>query len=145
MTTARVKLDTHKVITNQELIDEAQRVLRPYQTQDGRLHADVGAALLSRNGKIYTGVCVDTPSWGLCAERSAIAAMITDGEYRIEKIVAVWTDEKTNTLYVVPPCGICREFMRQIDQQNLETEVVLGANNPKRLKELLPFHEWPDR
>jgi cytidine deaminase len=71
--------------------------------------------------------------------------MITDGEYRIEKIVAVWTDEKTNTLYVVPPCGICREFMRQIDQQNLETEVVLGANNPKRLKELLPFHEWPDR
>lgn len=131
------------LMTNEELIAEAAKVLRPNKTRDGRLHGDVGAALISSSGKIYKGVCVDTASWGLCAERSAIAAMITDGEYKIDKIVAVWRDENTGTLYVLPPCGICREFMRQIDPENLETEVVVGENNLKKLKDLLPFSAWP--
>lgn len=129
-------------MTTEELINAAEKVLRPYKTHDGRLHGDVGAALISGNGKIYTGVCVDTAGWGLCAERSAIAAMITDGEYKIDKIVAIWKDENTGQLYVLAPCGICREFMRQIDQQNLDTEVVLGKDDVKQLKDLLPFYEW---
>lgn len=130
-------------MTNEDLIHQAEKVLKPYKTIDGRLHGDVGAVVLSKNAKTYTGVCVDTSSWGLCAERSALAAMITDGEYKFDKVVAVWRDDKTGKLHVLPPCGVCREFMRQIDQTNLESEVILGKEETKKLKELIPNHEWP--
>ena len=130
-------------MTNQELIHEAEKVIFPHKTDNGRFHGDVGAALISKKGKLFLGTCIDTPGWGFCAERSAIAAMITDREYIINKIVAVWKDEKSNKLYVLPPCGICREFMRQINPENLETDIILGKDKVKKLKDLIPFHEWP--
>lgn len=132
-----------QMISNDELISAAERVLKPYTTTDGRLFGDVGAALVSASGKVYTGVCVDTASWGLCAERSAMAAMITDGEYLVAKVVAVWKDPGSGSLHALPPCGVCREFLRQVDARNLETEIVLDRDHTKRLHELLPHHEWP--
>ena len=55
----------------------------------------VSAAVLSAKGNIYTGVCIDTAcSLGICAERNAIANMITNGESQIIKIVAVMPDGK---------------------------------------------------
>jgi cytidine deaminase len=131
-------------VDSNELIQIAEQKLKPYQTEDGRLHGDVAAAVLSKNGKIYTGVCVDTAGWGLCAERSAIASMITDGCYQIESVVAVWRDDKTNKLYVLPPCGICRDFMQNSDKSNLKANIILGRKELKKLGELLPCHEWPD-
>jgi cytidine deaminase len=70
--------------------------------------------------------------------------MVTAGEYRIAKIVAVWRDERTGELFVVPPCGRCREFIRQIDEANLGTEVVLGPDTSLKLHDLLPHHAWPE-
>jgi cytidine deaminase len=128
---------------NKELIERAASLIRRHQTGDGRLHGDVGAVVLSARGNVYGGVCVDTASWGLCAERSAIAAMITAGEYRLQKVVAVWQNEKTGKLHVLPPCGVCREFMRQIDGHNLEAEIVLGLATSRSLRELIPEHKWP--
>ena len=130
-------------MTNDELIARAEKVLKPHTTKDGRLFGDVAAALISDQDKVYLGVCADTAGWGLCAERSAIAAMITDGQYRIKKIVGVWRDEKDGKLYVLPPCGVCREIIRRIDEDNLESEVILGRNDSLKLKELLPRYEWP--
>ena len=69
--------------------------------------------------------------------------MITAGEYRIQKIVAVWRDERNGKLSVLPPCGICREFMRSIDENNLEAEILLGRSKSVKLKELVPCWEWP--
>jgi cytidine deaminase len=69
--------------------------------------------------------------------------MVTAGEYRIAQIVAVWKDD-AGTTYVLPPCGRCRELMRQIDPGNLDAEVVLGPDRAVRLRELLPYHEWPE-
>ncbi|WP_241028283.1 hypothetical protein [Streptomyces verrucosisporus] len=46
-------------------------------------------------------------------------------------------------LRVVPPCGRYREFIRQIGPGNLDTEVVLGPRHSRRLRELLPYQEWP--
>ena len=67
----------------------------------------VSAAVLSSKGNIYTGVCIDTAcSLGMCAERNAIANMITNGESQILKMVAVMPDGKAGM-----PCGACREFM----------------------------------
>lgn len=108
-----------------------------------RLFGDVAAALETRDGNRYTGVCIDTPSGtGFCAAHAAVAAMVTAGEYRIARIVAVWRDD-ARALYVLPPCGRCREFMRQVDSSNIETQVILGHGRSAALSELLPAHEWP--
>jgi cytidine deaminase len=125
------------------LIETAIGCLNPHVGPDDKLFGDVGAALVSGRGRVFTGVCVDTASWGLCAERSAIAAMVTAGEYRIETIVAVWRDERDSKVYVLPPCGHCREFMRKVDAANLDTEVILSRDTSARLSALLPAHEWP--
>lgn len=131
-------------IETMELIEIAAGKLRRYHTADGRLHGDVAAALVSKDGKVHVGVCVDTPGWGLCAERSAIASMVTDGCYQIEKIVGVWRDDETGKLHVLAPCGICRQFMRDIDESNLETDVILGKTDIRKLKDLIPYYERPD-
>lgn len=129
--------------SNRALIEQAASLLNPHRTPDGRLFADVGAVVVSAAGKVFEGVCIDVASWGICAERSAIAAMVTAGEYRIQQVVAVWRDPETAKLHVLPPCGHCREFMRQVDSGNLATEVILGLETVKTLAELLPEHEWP--
>jgi cytidine deaminase len=130
--------------SNEELIQAARAALNPRAVGD-RLFGDVAAAVVTTKGNRYLGVCIDTASGtGFCAEHSAIAAMVTAGEYQIARIVAVWTDEKGG-LYVLPPCGRCREFIRQIDAANIDAEVILGRDRSARLRELLPLNEWPDR
>lgn len=88
-------------VENAELIRIATDILNP-QVVEGRLFGDVGAALLTEDGHIYTGVSIDTPSWGLCAERSAIAAMITARHYRIKKVVAIWRDNRSGSSTYCP-------------------------------------------
>ena len=70
--------------------------------------------------------------------------MVTAGEHRIDRIVAVWRDD-SGRLYVLPPCGRCREFMRQVDPENLGTRVVLGREEAVELSELLPVTDGPSR
>ena len=122
-------------LTNHELIAKAKTVLKPRELWLENSAGDVACALLSSKGNLYLGVCIDISSGiGFCAEHSAIAAMITAGESRIEKIVAVWGE---NT--VLPPCGRCRELMYQIDEGNLDsTDVVLGENTVIKLRDLMP-------
>ncbi|MEK6947585.1 MAG: cytidine deaminase [Nanoarchaeota archaeon] len=124
-------------ISNKELIEKAKSVIKSRRIKHGYLVGDVGCALLSDEGRIYLGVCMDVSSGiGFCAEHAAIAAMVTNGEHKIKKIVAVLEDGK-----IIPPCGRCREFINQIHRQNKNTEVILGKNKVARLKELLP-HPW---
>lgn len=127
---------------NAELIRAAEDVLHSKRVGD-RLFGDVAAALITQAGNRYRGVCIDTPSGtGFCAEHSAIAAMVTAGEYEIARIVAVWRDD-AGRLHVLPPCGRCRELIRQVDPANLDTEVVLGLDRSVPLRALLPAWEWP--
>ena len=98
----------------------------------------VSAAVLSSKGNIYTGVCIDTAcSLGMCAERNAIANMITNGESKIIKMVAVMPDGNAGM-----PCGACREFMMQLDKTAGETKILCNYETKKviRLKSLTP--EW---
>lgn len=128
--------------SNWDLILSAADVLNPRRSGD-RLFGNVASVLVAASGTHYSGVCIDTGSGtGCCAEHSAIAAMVTAGEYRIDKIVAVWRDD-SDRLYVLPPCGRCREFIRQIDHANLDAEVVLDRDRSATLRELLPEHDWP--
>ena len=98
----------------------------------------VCAALLTEKGNIYTGVCIDTAcSLGMCAERNAIANMITHGESHIKKIAAVMPDGKAGM-----PCGACREFMMQLDECAGEIEILCDyeTKGTVKLKALLP--DW---
>jgi cytidine deaminase len=124
--------------TSNALIARAAAVVMPRKVGD-YLVGDVGAALVTDQGHVYVGVCIDAASgMGFCAEHSAIAAMVTAGEFAIKRIVAVWKDE-AGAIYVLPPCGRCREFIRQIDESNLDAEVIVGEGEVVRLSELLPM------
>lgn len=99
----------------------------------------VAAAVLSESGMIYTGVCIDTCSTlGICAERNAIFNMITNGEHKIKKVIAVMPDGKTGA-----PCGACRELMVQLmpeDYRDVEIMLDYEAGKVITLGELTP--EW---
>ena len=99
----------------------------------------VAAAVLSDSGKIYTGVCVDTASTlGICAERNAIFNMITNGESRITRVIAVMPDGNSGA-----PCGACRELMVQLmpdDYKDIEIMIDYNAGRVVTLGEITP--EW---
>jgi cytidine deaminase len=124
-------------ITNEELIKKARSVVKSRKIRHGFVVGDVGSALVTDKGNIYLGTCIDTISgMGFCAEQSAIAAMLTHGEHRIKQIVAVNKEG-----IPIPPCGRCREFIHQIHEKNLATEVILGRNKVIKLEKLLPY-QW---
>ncbi len=116
-----------------ELVKIAEATLNPRQLSESSYAGSVAAAILTDKGNVYQGVCIDTPcSMGFCAEHAAIAAMITAGESRVLKLVAVSRESG-----IVPPCGRCREFLYQINYDNLGCEVLL-KNRTVTLEELLP-------
>ena len=124
-------------ITNKDLIEKARSITKSKKIKHAYIVGDVGCALLTDKGNIYLGVCMDVSSGiGFCAEHAAIASMVTHGEHKIKKIVAVSENGK-----ILPPCGRCREFINQIHEQNRMTEVIIGKNKVVKLKELLP-HSW---
>ena len=124
-------------MTFDELYIQAKSVLNPRKLSDSAEAGGVGAALLSESGKIYKGVCIDTAcSMGFCAEHAAAAAMITAGESRVLKMIAVGSDGR-----IMPPCGRCREFISQIHSDNLQTEVLVSQGTIVTLRDLLPY-DW---
>jgi len=109
------------------------RIISPFIEAGG-----VAAAILTKKGNIYIGVCIDTASTlGMCAERNAIANMITNGESQIEKVLAIMPDGSIGS-----PCGACREYMMQLDKDSGSIEILLDFKNKKTitLKELIP--DW---
>lgn len=117
------------------LYDTAKAVINPKKISAQICSGGVGAAVLTRNGNIYTGVNIDTDcSLGMCAERNAISTMITAGEFEIAKIVAV--NKKGQ---ILPPCGACREFMMQLKNAS-DIEVLVDNNGTVvKLKDLMPY------
>lgn len=127
-------------MTNKELIDLAASVVKTRKVGD-ILCGDVGSALLSEGGKVYLGVCADFGGSGFCAEMNAMGSMMTAGEYRIARIVAVWKNED-GIVHVLSPCGNCRQMMLNMDKENLKAEVILDLDKVVTLEELLPCHTW---
>jgi cytidine deaminase len=121
-------------MTDAELIEKAKRVrlgaYAPYSK------FKVGAALLTKSGKVYTGANVENASFGLtvCAERAAVIKAVNDGQKDFIKI-AVVTDRNPPAT----PCGACRQFLAEFAK---DLKVICA--NPKgktkvyTLKELLP-------
>lgn len=109
-----------------ELFQAARAVQHARKLSDYVDAGGVAAAILSSSGNIYTGVCVDTCSTlGICAERSAIFNMITNGEQEIKKVLAIMPSGKSGA-----PCGACRELMAQLMPDSYgEIEVLIDFDN----------------
>jgi cytidine deaminase len=97
----------------------------------------VGAALLSDDGRIFTGVNVENASYGLtvCAERNAVGRMVTDGAQCIVAI-AVCTDNG------VTPCGACRQVLSEFvdHESDIPVWIIDGRGDVRQtlLAALLP-------
>ena len=122
-----------------KLYDSARSVMNGRKISDYVSAGEVGAAILSKSGRIYTGICVDTCSTlGICAERNAIFNMLTNGEQEIDKVIAVMPDGKTGA-----PCGACRELMVQLMPDSYkDIQIMLDYENDRVIKlgEITP--EW---
>lgn len=97
----------------------------------------VSSAILTKNGNIYTGVCIDTScSLGMCAERNAISTMITNGEFEIEKVVCIGSEGN-----FMMPCGACMEYMMQLSEESENIEILKNLETKEiiTLKELIPI------
>ena len=76
-----------------ELYNKAKEKLNPRMVSPFIEAGGVAAAILTESGNVYTGVCIDTAcTLGMCAERNAIANMITNGESKIVRLVCVMRD-----------------------------------------------------
>jgi cytidine deaminase len=118
---------------NEAVKVQNNRVISPFIEAGG-----VAAAILTKTGNIYVGVCIDTAcGLGMCAERNAIANMITNGESQIDKVVAVMEDGRVGA-----PCGACREYMMQLDKDSANIEILMDLDTRRTvtLGQLTP--EW---
>ena len=102
----------------------------------------VGAALLTKSRKIYTGCNIENAAYSptLCAERTAMAKAISEGEREFAAI-AVASGKNGVAGDPFPPCGVCRQFMREFCDDDFSVLLVSpkGEYKEYKLSQLLPF------
>lgn len=131
-------------MTEKQLIDLAvsamDKAYAPYSKYK------VGAALLTAEGKVFTGCNVENASYGatVCAERTAIFNAVSNGE-RNFKMLAVAGGKDGKISGAFPPCGVCRQVLCEFCGEDFTVLAVTGVDSYKRytLKELLPFAFTP--
>ena len=124
----------------QELIETAAAQLAfsytPYS------HFKVGAALLAKNGRVYTGCNIENAAYTPtnCAERTAIFKAVSEGVREFEAICIVGGTEGRIVDYT-PPCGVCRQVMMEFCQPE-EFQIILAKGKDDyliyKLKDLMP-------
>jgi cytidine deaminase len=121
-------------IASEDLIRMAKSVAKVHESSNDVSIGDVGCALVTDRGNVFLGSSIHANCGiGFCAEHSAIASMVTNGEFRIKQIVAVSSHGK-----IFPPCGRCRELMYQVNEKNIDASVIIGKKKLVKLRELLP-------
>ncbi|WP_274376813.1 MULTISPECIES: cytidine deaminase [Fervidobacterium] len=96
----------------------------------------VGAVLVTKNGKVFTGVNVENASYGLtnCAERTAIFKAVSEGERDFDTLVVI-----ANTDKPVAPCGACRQVMAEFGNFKVILANTKGDWIETTVQELLPY------
>lgn len=129
-------------MTNRELIQEAKKAReRSYSPYSG---FRVGAALLTRSGKIYHGCNIENAAYSPsnCAERTAFFRAVYDGEREFEKIAVVGALADGDPNVPCPPCGVCRQVMMEFcDPDSFQVILADGRNRQLELTlaQLLPY------
>lgn len=130
----------------QELIQRAIEQMRfsyvPYS------NFRVGAALLTRDGKIYTGCNIENAAYGPtnCAERTAFFKAVSEGERQFDAICIVGGPDGVLKGYTAP-CGVCRQVMMEFcNPETFQVILAVSAEDYRiyTLKELLPLGFGPD-
>lgn len=107
-------------------------------------HFQVGAALLTKTGKVYLGCNIENAAYSPCncAERTAFFKAVSEGEREFSAIAITGGREDADTLEICAPCGVCRQVMKEFCDGDT-FEIILGTNSGKievyTLKELLPL------
>lgn len=132
-------------MTNEELCALAVKAMEnAYVPYSGY---KVGAALLTKSGKIYTGCNIENSSYSptVCAERTAIFKAVSEGEREFLKI-AVAGGKNGVITGEFPPCGVCRQVMAEFCIPDFKILVVGGENsfNEYTLSDILPFSFNPE-
>lgn len=125
-------------MTDKELIKIAVNALKnsyaPYS------NFNVAAVLLSKSGKVYTGVNVENSSFGatICAERTAISKAVSEGETKFLKIVIIGGKNGAINSFCTP-CGICRQVFSEFCEKDF-TIILFDGKNTKHLtlEEIIP-------
>ena len=101
----------------------------------------VGAALRTKSGKIYLGSNIENHGiQGICAERTAFAKALSEGEREFDRITVVGSPKGEECTERCMPCGYCRQFMSEFVNKNFKICVVDKENNVEEytIDELLP-------
>ncbi|HPF16005.1 MAG TPA: cytidine deaminase [Thermotogota bacterium] len=95
----------------------------------------VGAAILTKSGKIYTGTNIENSSYGLtiCAERVACVKAVSEGEMEFEAIAVATRSEEPAS-----PCGACRQFLWEFGDMRVILINTNGKEKEYSLSQLLP-------
>ena len=104
-------------------------------------HFCVGAALLTKGGKVYTGCNIENAAYTPtnCAERTAIFKAVSEGEREFEAI-AIVGGRAGEAGGFCAPCGVCRQVIAEFCEKDFK--IVLGNEEQFKvytLDELLPF------
>lgn len=130
----------------EKLIDEALKARSyayvPYS------HFMVGAALLAKDGRIYTGCNIENAAYGPtnCAERTAFFKAVSEGERSFAAIAVVGSPEGETISGYAAPCGVCRQVMAEFCRpESFHIIVARSADDyyVKTLQELLPENFGP--
>ena len=122
-------------MTDQELLNLADKAKQKAYVPYSKFQ--VGAAILTKEGKVFTGCNVENSSYGaaICAERTAAVKAVIEGYHDFEVIAIASNGSDKETVY---PCGICRQFLHEF---NPELKVICQSPDgfeTYRLSELMP-------
>ena len=111
-------------------------------------HFNVGAALLSADGKIYTGCNIENASYTPtnCAERTAFFKAVSEGVKDFTAIAIAGGKEDATELDYCPPCGVCRQVMSEFCKDDFKIFLVKSETEYKEytLTELIPERFTPN-
>ena len=123
-------------IDYKQLMDKAKEASKMSYSPFSRFA--VGAALIAKSGKIYSGCNIENSSFGMtnCAERTAIFKAVSEGEREILAI-AIYSPNSDNCY----PCGACRQVMFEFqgDDEIIVITEDCGNLDARKLSEFLPF------
>ena len=125
-----------------KLYEKARQQYHPEEVSPCVTAHHVVCAIEAENGEIYTGFCIESCSGvlNLCAERVAALNMyVSSGQTRIRRMIA-FRDKPPYGGGSGMPCGACREFLYQLDEENENMEILCDFETRQvvTLKELSP-------
>lgn len=132
------RLETHLRPLLKEALKVRKRAYAPYSKYQ------VGCALRDEKGNIFTGCNVENASYpaGICAERTAIVKMISEGNRKISSLLLVGSSKEP-----VLPCGMCRQMIQEFGANCLIISVNPSATSFRKVlfSDLFPFGFTPDK